>query len=109
MPADRLGCSAVLAAVTVGCYVGWKAPEIASPATRLQGFGMWELLQFLLNAFLFVLIGLQLPFVLDGLGDFAPGTLLAYGAAVSTLLMFAMAVWVFVWYLSFRRDLEVAT
>ena len=51
----------MLAAVTVGCYVGWQAPQIASPATRLQGFGMWELLQFLLNAFLFVLIGLQLP------------------------------------------------
>src|SRR5690348_14776122 len=40
VPADRLGCSAVLAAVTVGCYVGWRAPEIASPSTRLQGFGM---------------------------------------------------------------------
>ena len=34
----------MLAAVTVGCYVGWQAPRIASPATRLQGFGMWELL-----------------------------------------------------------------
>ena len=55
----------MLAAVTVGCYVGWRAPEIASAATRLQGFGMWELLQFLLNAILFVLIGLQLPAILD--------------------------------------------
>ena len=36
--------SAVLAAVTVGCYVGWQAPRIASPGTRLMGFGMWELL-----------------------------------------------------------------
>ena len=57
----------MLAAVTVGCYVGWQAPRIASPATRLKGFGMWELLQFLLNAFLFVLIGLQLPSILDAL------------------------------------------
>jgi CPA1 family monovalent cation:H+ antiporter len=59
VPAERAGVSAVLAAVTVGCYVGWRAPEIASPTTRLQGFGMWELLQFLLNALLFVLIGLE--------------------------------------------------
>ena len=73
MPAEHLDVSAVLAAVTVGCYVGWQAPRIASPATRLQGFGMWELLQFLLNAILFVLIGLQLPVVLDGLDGDAAG------------------------------------
>ena len=35
----RSDVSAVLAAVTGGCYVGWQAPQIASPATRLQGFG----------------------------------------------------------------------
>ena len=63
----------MLAAVTVGCYVGWQAPKIASPATRLMGFGMWELLQFLLNAFLFVLIGLQLPAILDGLAGRVAG------------------------------------
>jgi multiple sugar transport system permease protein len=36
-------------------------------------------------------------------------SLFGYGAAISTLLMLGMAVWVFVWYLAFRRDLEVAT
>jgi hypothetical protein len=36
--ADRLGLSAVLAAVTAGLYVGWRAPELASPSTRLLGF-----------------------------------------------------------------------
>ena len=59
----------MLAAVAAGCYVGWRAPDIASPATRLQGFGMWELLQFLLNALLFVLIGLQLPNIIDALRE----------------------------------------
>ena len=34
---------------------------------RLQGFAVWETLVFLLNALLFVLIGLQLPLILDGL------------------------------------------
>jgi CPA1 family monovalent cation:H+ antiporter len=67
VPAEKLHLSAVVAAVTVGIYVGWQAPRIASPATRIRGFGMWEQLQFLLNAILFVLIGLQLPAVLDGL------------------------------------------
>ena len=69
VPAEQAGVSAVLAAVTVGCYVGWRAPRIAGPSTRLMGFGIWELLQFLLNALLFVLIGLQLPWILDALDE----------------------------------------
>ena len=93
VPADRLGVSAVLAAVTVGCYVGWQAPLIASPATRLQGFGMWELLQFLLNAFLFVLIGLQLSDIVGALDRFSAGTLLGYAAAISGAVIVARLVW----------------
>ena len=93
VPADRLGFSAVLAAVTAGVYVGWQAPQIASPASRLQGVGMWELLQFLLNAFLFVLVGLQLPVILSALDAYAPLTLLGYGAAVSGAVILTRLVW----------------
>jgi Na+/H+ antiporter len=93
VPAEQLDVSAVLAAVTVGVYVGWQAPKIASPRTRLMGFGMWELLQFLLNAFLFVLIGLQLPQILDGLQEESPATLLSYGAAISLATMGTRLVW----------------
>ena len=93
VPAEHLDVSAVLAAVTVGCYVGWQAPRIASPATRIQGFGMWELLQFLLNATLFVLIGLQLPVVLDGLEGTSWTTLLGYAAAVSAAVVLTRLVW----------------
>ncbi|HEY6887257.1 MAG TPA: Na+/H+ antiporter [Solirubrobacter sp.] len=93
VPAEHLNVSAVLAAVTVGCYVGWQAPRIASPATRIQGFGMWELLQFLLNATLFVLIGLQLPLVLDGLDTTDWSTLLGYAAAVSAAVVLTRLIW----------------
>ena len=93
VPAEYLHVSAVLSAVTVGCYVGWQAPRIASPATRLQGFGMWELLQFLMNAFLFVLIGLQLPTVLDALDSYDPWTLVGYASAVSLAVVLTRIVW----------------
>ncbi|HET6549445.1 MAG TPA: Na+/H+ antiporter [Solirubrobacter sp.] len=93
VPAEELGLSAVLAAVTVGCYVGWQAPRIASPATRIQGFGMWELLQFLLNAILFMLVGLELPTVLDALQETDPGTLAAYAAAVSAAVVITRMAW----------------
>src|SRR4051812_43266943 len=95
VPAEQLDVSAVLAAVTVGCYVGWRAPEIAGAATRLQGFGMWELLQFLLNALLFVLIGLQLPTIIDALGAYSAGTLIGYGALVSAAVILTRIVWQF--------------
>src|SRR3954469_24129474 len=93
VPAEQAQVSAVLAAVTVGIYVGWQAPKIASPRTRLMGFGMWELLQFILNAFLFVLIGLQLPQILEGLQGESPATLLGYGAAVSAAVIGTRLVW----------------
>jgi CPA1 family monovalent cation:H+ antiporter len=93
VPAEHLHLSAVLAAVTVGCYVGWQAPRIASPATRIQGFAMWELLVFLMNAFLFALIGLQLPLVLDALGTTDWSTLLGYAAAVSAAVVLTRLVW----------------
>jgi Na+/H+ antiporter len=92
VPAERAGVSAVLAAVTVGCYIGWRAPEIASPATRLQGFGMWDLLQFLLNALLFVLIGLQLPDIVNAL-DGSTAQLLGYAAAISAAVILTRIVW----------------
>ena len=67
IPAHELGLSGVLAAVTAGIYLGWRAPELDLAQTRLQGFAMWEILVFLLNASLFILIGLQLPVIVDGL------------------------------------------
>ena len=67
VPAEELGCSGVLAVVTAGIYIGWRAPEISTASMRLTGYAVWEILTFLLNALLFVLIGLQLPLILDGL------------------------------------------
>ena len=61
LPADALGASGVVAAVTTGIYVGWHAPRLVTPETRMQLYAMWDVLVFLLNSMLFVLVGLQLP------------------------------------------------
>jgi CPA1 family monovalent cation:H+ antiporter len=82
IPADELGLSGVLAAVTTGLYLGWRAPEVASPQTRLQGFAVWEILVFLLNATLFILVGLQLPVITNGLDAYTTGELVGYSALV---------------------------
>ena len=67
LPAELLHVSGVVAAVTAGVYLGWRAPELTEPSARLQANGFWEALVFLINVALFVLIGLQLPVVVDGL------------------------------------------
>src|ERR1043166_834908 len=64
LPAEQLGVSGVLAVVTTGLYHGWRLPEITTSRTRLQAGPIWEMIEFLLNGFIFLLIGLQLPEVL---------------------------------------------
>ncbi len=95
LPAEALGVSAVLAAVTVGIYVGWHTPELTNVQTRLQGDAVWEILVFLLNALLFVLIGLQLRPILDGLAGRSTASLLADGAIVSGAVVLTRMLWVF--------------
>ena len=60
LPAAAIGVSGVLAAVTIGVYMGWYTPELTTVQTRLSGNAFWEILVFLVNALLFALIGLQL-------------------------------------------------
>src|SRR5687767_141067 len=96
VPAERVGASGVLAAVTIGIYVGWRAPEISSARQRVAGYSMWTILTFLLNALLFVLIGLQLPLILEGLEDEPFGELIGIAAAVAAVVIVSRIVWVHV-------------
>ena len=95
LPAERLGVSAVVAAVTAGLYVGWRAPELASPGTRLLGFSFWEVLVYLLNAILFILVGLQLHPILSELSDSSVATLVGQAALVSAVAIAVRLGWEF--------------
>ena len=81
LPAEELGLSGVIAAVTTGLYMGWHTPQLTTPVMRLQGMAIWEILTFLLNAVLFLLVGLQLPSIMDDLSGTLGGELSALGAA----------------------------
>jgi monovalent cation/hydrogen antiporter len=95
VPADQLGVSGVLAVVACGLVLGFRAPEIASPESRMQGFALWSILTFLLNATLFILIGLQLPVIVDGLGDRTTAEVVSYAAAVCAAVVAMRFVWQF--------------
>lgn len=94
--AERLGVSGVLAVVTAGLYLGWRTPEILNYKTRLRGGPVWEMVEFLLNGFVFVLIGLQLPEVLKGLsGNSIPvPRLIWYSVLVSLTVIIVRILWV---------------
>ena len=95
LPAHELGLSGVLAAVTAGICLGWRAPEIASPQTRLQGYALWEMLIFLLNATLFILIGMQLPGIVDGLAERGAGEVIGYASLVFATVIGVRFAWLF--------------
>jgi len=95
VPADAAGVSGVLAAVTTGIYMGIRGPSIIPPRIRLQGNMAWDILDFVLNASLFVLVGLQLRPVLDGLAGESAEALAGYALAVSGVVIFARMAWVF--------------
>ena len=94
LPAEALGVSAVLAAVTTGVYMGWHTPELTNAETRLQGFAFWTILTFILNAALFTLVGLQLPQVLDGLDAWSTQELAVAAAAVCASVVVVRIAWV---------------
>jgi CPA1 family monovalent cation:H+ antiporter len=95
IPADELGLSGVLAVVAAGIYVGWQAPVLISPQTRLESNAMWRILVFLLNATLFMLIGLQLPVIIEGVGGRSVAELARDSALICATVIGARFVWSF--------------
>jgi CPA1 family monovalent cation:H+ antiporter len=94
LPAAALGVSGVLAAVTIGVYMGWYTPELTNDRTRLAGDAFWEIFVFLVNAFVFVLVGLQLHGIVDALSGLSSPTLTGYVALVCATVIGVRIVWV---------------
>ena len=94
LPAAAIGVSGVLAAVTVGVYMGWYTPQLTTVETRLSGNAFWEILVFLVNALLFALIGIQLHGILNRLSGRSTISLIADAALVSAAVIVTRVVWV---------------
>ena len=95
LPAELLDVSGVLAAVAAGLYVGWRAPTVSSASTRLLGYSFWEVLVYLANAVLFILVGLQLQPILEDLSGTAVAVLVGQGALVSAVVVAVRLGWGF--------------
>ncbi len=94
LAAEYAHTSGVLAVVAAGLMRGWHAPEVFSAQTRLRAATVWDTLLFLLNGFVFILIGLQLRQVFDGLLGYSWHELLLYSLAVSAVAIAVRLAWV---------------
>ena len=94
LAAELVGVSGVLATVVAGLITGQRAARVLSPDARLLGRGAWQTVLWAINAFVFMLIGLQLPSIMAGL-DTPPDVLLLYGTVISLTVIATRFAWVF--------------
>src|SRR5438094_2325636 len=92
---ERLHVSGILAVVIAGIYYGWRAPRILSGRMRLQALPVWEMVTFILNGILFMLIGLQLPQVIRALAPCTVTRAAWLAIVFVAVIVLVRFVWVF--------------
>ena len=94
--AETLHVSGVLSVVAAGLVRGRYAPEIVSAEMRIMARSVWNVLVFLLNSVVFILIGLQInAVVLENLAHYPISQLIAIGAVVTGAAVVVRMIWVF--------------
>ena len=92
--AEQLHSSGVLAVVSGGLFLANRRLVFLSSASRIKGYNFWEAFTFILNGIVFMLIGLQLPRIVNGLHtDGIPlTTAIKYGVWVTAILIAARII-----------------
>jgi len=93
--AEHFHVSGVLSVVTGGLFLTFRAQDIFSYEARIQVMGLWDTLVFLLNGFVFIMIGLQLPEIIHGLGNYSVGEAVSYAVIISLVTIAIRIIWVF--------------
>jgi Na+/H+ antiporter len=92
--ADLVGASGILAVVATGLYAARTVPKVLGPAIRQQISGTWTVVTFMLESLVFILVGLELPYVARALNRLPLATLLREAALVSLCVVLVRLVWV---------------
>jgi monovalent cation/hydrogen antiporter len=95
LPAELLGGSGVLAAVATGLFVGRRGSQIMGSDVRIAGRAVWEMLIFLLNGVVFLLIGMEISVLASDMDRVALFQLAGLGVLVSAVLIAVRAAWIF--------------
>src|SRR5688500_2974220 len=86
--AEQFHYSGVLSVVSGGLFLSSKRQTMLSYRSRVEGVNVWSNIVFVLNGLIFLLIGLQLPFIAQQLGGIGLGRAIWYGLVISLVLIF---------------------
>lgn len=89
LAAESMHFSGVMAVVSGGLFLSYKSHEIFSHATRLQAVSMWATVGFILNGLVFMLIGLELPVIINNLGNYSKTEALMYALVITFVIIIA--------------------
>jgi CPA1 family monovalent cation:H+ antiporter len=95
LPAEQIGVSAVLAAVTCGLVIGSRIGRILTARSRLLWLFSWKMVGFVLNGFVFLLIGLELPVIVESLQARGQIEIVGVVIAVCVVVVVTRFVWVY--------------
>ena len=95
LAAESVHSSGVLATVACGMYLGHQSSMYFSTRARLQGTAVWETLSFVLNGIVFILIGLQLPYILGQIRNHSLSRLILIGLLVSAVVIILRLLWIY--------------
>ncbi|HPH84927.1 MAG TPA: Na+/H+ antiporter [Ferruginibacter sp.] len=93
--AEHFHYSGVLAVVSGGLFLSFRSHEIFPYNSRIQAYAFWETIIFLLNGLVFILIGLQLPKIIEGLGENSVAEAISYAVIISLVTIVIRVIWVF--------------
>jgi CPA1 family monovalent cation:H+ antiporter len=94
IPAEHLGMSGVLAAVTAGGFLGWRNPQLLSPLTRLRSRSVWAAVLFVFNSLVFILMGLELAGTHRLFASLPMAGLVGWCAAIAATTIAIRLLWV---------------
>jgi CPA1 family monovalent cation:H+ antiporter len=95
LPAEGLGLSGILATVAAGLYLGPRSPYMWGSEERISARAVWDMLVFILNGLVFILIGLQLSAILPALAGRSMFSLIGLGLVLSLTVIVVRLAWVF--------------
>lgn len=94
--AEHFHWSGVLAVVSGGLFLSFRSSDFLNYHTRLQTQEVWATVGFLLNGFVFILIGLELPVIVSGLEDYSMADAVKYALIISALIIVIRIVLVYI-------------
>lgn len=96
LAAEQFHFSGVMAVVSGGLFISFRSHEIfRSGHTRMNMLGVWTTMIFVMNALVFILIGLALPDIIEGPGEYSIVEGIKYGLIISAIVIILRMLWVF--------------